>query len=104
MMLPVHLMMVLALTGNAQDGSAQTVQRSQDASTPFDSIWAGGDIPTQPPTPLEQVMLSQDKLYVVLAVVLIIWIGIVVLLLRNDAHLRKLERTAEEHISDQDAL
>jgi len=71
---------------------------------PYDSIWAGSEIPTQPPTPLEQVMLSNDRLYVVLAVVLLIWFGIVALLLRTDRRLRKLERTAEEHISPDDGL
>ncbi|MDA0874797.1 MAG: CcmD family protein [Bacteroidetes bacterium] len=41
-------------------------------------------------------MLAHDKLYVVLAVVLIIWFGIVILLLRNDARLKAVERTIEE--------
>lgn len=71
-------------------------QEAQDASTAYDSVWAGGDVPTQELSGLEQVMLSHDKLYVVLAVVLIIWIGIVILLLRNDARLKSVERTMEE--------
>ncbi len=72
------------------------LQEVQDASTAYDSVWAGGDIPTQQLSGLEQVMLANDKLYVVLAVVLIIWIGIVILLLRNDARLKSVERTIEE--------
>lgn len=76
---------------DAQEAQAQATQ-----STAYDSLWAGGDIPTQTLTGMEQVMLSNDKLYVVLAVVLIIWIGIVILLLRNDARLKSVERTMEE--------
>ena len=76
---------------DAQEAQAQATQ-----STAYDSLWAGGDIPTQTLTGMEQVMLSNDKLYVVLAVVLIIWIGIVILLLRNDARLKSVDRTMEE--------
>lgn len=78
------------------------LQEVQDASTAYDSVWAGADIPTQNLSGLEQVMLSHDKLYVVLAVVMIIWIGIVVLLLRNDARLASVERTIEEQGISQD--
>ncbi|MGB0649696.1 MAG: CcmD family protein [Rhodothermales bacterium] len=74
------------------------IQDAQDASqaTAYDSLWAGSEVPTQALSEMEQVMLSNDKLYVVLAVVLIIWIGIVILLLRNDARLKSVERTMEE--------
>ena len=41
---------------------------------------------------LEQVMLSQDKLYVVLAVVLVVWAGILFLLIRTDRRLARVER------------
>ncbi|MGB1048348.1 MAG: CcmD family protein [Rhodothermales bacterium] len=74
------------------------IQDAQDASqaTAYDSLWAGSEVPTQALSEMEQVMLSNDKLYVVLAVVLIIWIGIMILLLRNDARLKSVERTMEE--------
>lgn len=74
------------------------IQDAQDASqaTAYDSLWAGSEVPTQALSEMEQVMLSNDKLYVVVAVVLIIWIGIVILLLRNDARLKSVERTMEE--------
>lgn len=49
-------------------------------------------------------MLSHDKLYVVLAVVLIIWIGITIFLLRTDKRIDQLERLVDEGISDQDTL
>lgn len=74
----------------------QDAQEQATQSTAYDSVWAGGDVPTQALSGMEQVMLSNDKLYVVLAVVLIIWIGIVILLLRNDARLKSVERTMEE--------
>lgn len=49
-------------------------------------------------------MLSHDKLYVVLAVVLIIWIGITIFLLRTDNRIDQLERLVDEGIPDQDTL
>jgi hypothetical protein len=45
---------------------------------------------------LESVMLSEDKLFVVLAVVLVIWFGIVIMLFRNDRKISALE----ERIAD----
>jgi len=45
-------------------------------------------------------MLAEDKLYVVLAVVLIIWFGLIFFLLRTDRRLDILEREVEDRISD----
>lgn len=73
-------------------------------STAFDSIWAANDIPTQAPTPLEQVMLTDDKILVVLAVVLIIWIGIMFMIWRTDRRISELERTVDSHIGEEEAL
>lgn len=86
----------------------QDADAMQDASNPqnegistgFDSIWTGSNIPTQAPTGLEQVMLSDDKILVVLGVVLIIWFGIIALLLRNDRRIGQLEKELENHRSD----
>jgi hypothetical protein len=70
-------------------------------STAYDSVWAGSeDAPgasTQEQTPqqqsaLEETMLSHDKLYVVLAVVLLVWLGVALLLFRTDRRLARLER------------
>jgi CcmD family protein len=69
-----------------------------DAATAYDSIWADAAVPQKPPVGLERVMLAQDKLYVVLAVVLIIWAGIAFFLLRTDRRLAALERTVEAGI------
>lgn len=88
--LPISLTSVLQ---DAQDAAAGSM------ATAYDSVWTGGDVPTQQMSGLEQVMLSDEKIFVVLAVVLTIWIGIVVLLLRNDARLKAVERTVEERIS-----
>ena len=44
----------------------------------------------------EQTMLAEDKLFVVLAVVLVIWAGIVVLLARTDRRIDRLERRLAE--------
>ena len=53
------------------------------------------EVPTQAPDALERVMLAEDKLYVVLAVVLIIWLGLVFFVFRTDRKLDRLERTLE---------
>lgn len=63
---------------------------SAQQDTP-DTTWAGTGIPVQEPEGYERVMLSEDKLFVVLAVVLIIWMGIVWMIYRTDSRLKKLE-------------
>jgi CcmD family protein len=71
------------------------------ASTVYDSVWADPEVPTKAAEGLEAVMLAQDKLYVVLAVVLIIWIGLIVFVLRTDQRLRNLERSVELGIPEE---
>ena len=44
---------------------------------------------------LDEVMLANDKLFVVLAVVLIIWVGFVVYTLALDRKLSRLEQSLE---------
>ena len=46
----------------------------------------------QPDQGIERVMLAEDKLPVVLAVVLVIWAGVLLLLFRTDRRLARLER------------
>ena len=58
------------------------------------------EVPTQAPDALERVMLAEDKLYVVLAVVLIIWLGLVFFVFRTDRRLARLERTLEAGIPE----
>jgi CcmD family protein len=75
-----------------------TLQTNPDAGTPYDSVWAQTGVPTSQPEGLERVMLAEDKLYVVLAIVLIIWFGITYFILRTDRKLTKLERSVESGI------
>jgi CcmD family protein len=85
--------------------SSTLVQESDSAgiATAYDSLWSTSDVPVASSTPFESMMLSHDKLFVVLAVVLIIWIGIVLLLLRTDRKLDRLERQLKERIPSGDA-
>lgn len=69
-------------------------------ATPYDSVWAGQEVPEQQPEGIERVMLAEDKLYVVLAVVLIVWIGLALLVYRTDSRIRDLERKVEERIPE----
>lgn len=85
-----------------QQAESDTLRPSESISTAFDSIWAGTDIPTQPLSYLEQIMLSHDKLYVVLAVVLIIWFGVIFFLYRTDRRLSSLERRMGDRIYEDD--
>ncbi|MBT8401676.1 MAG: hypothetical protein KJO98_14455 [Rhodothermia bacterium] len=75
-----------------QDAAADTT-----VSTAYDSIWAQT---TQAPVGLETVFLAEDKLYVVLVVVLIIWFGIIFFLYRTDRKIAQLERSLEQDIHE----
>ena len=50
----------------------------------------------QPARGVERVMLAQDKLPVVLAVVLVIWLGLLLLVARTDRRLARIERQLDE--------
>ncbi len=50
----------------------------------------------QPAQGLERIMLADDKLPVVLAVVVIVWIGVLVLLFRTDRRLARVERQLDD--------
>lgn len=84
-----------------------TILSIQDADTtygaaPYDSVWTSQEVPVQQPDALERTMLAQDKLYVVLAVVLIIWIGLAAFIYRTDRKIDWLERKMDARISDED--
>jgi len=79
----------------------ETPQAQQGEATAYDSVWAHTNMPTAAPTPLEEVMLSHDKIYVVLAVLLIIWFGLIIFIFRTDRKVDALERTIEESIPDE---
>ena len=89
------------------DNILQEVQQDaqQDASTAYDSTWATAQIPEMGPVGSEKIMLAEDKLFVVLAVVLIIWAGIAYYLFKTDRKIRDLEvalaeRTPEAGIAE----
>ena len=71
------------------------------AAAPYDAVWTSQEVPVQTPDALERTMLAQDKLYVVLAVVLIIWIGLAAFILRTDQKIDRLERKLEAGISNE---
>ena len=72
---------------------------TQSSATAYDGVWTNADIPVQAVSGLDQVMLSQDKLFVVLAVALIIWFGLIFFIFRTDRKLNRLERTLNERIA-----
>lgn len=81
-----------------------TTQVQTGTPTAYDSVWAD-QIPTQSASGFEQVMLSHDKLYVVLGVVLLIWFGLIFFILYTDRKLTRLERKLDAHIPEkQDVL
>ena len=71
------------------------------SSTAYDTIWVQQEIPVQQPVGTEKVMLAEDKLYVVLAVVLIIWMGIVYYIFRTDRKILTLEQSIQERSSSE---
>jgi CcmD family protein len=68
----------------------------------YDSVWAGAELPDAPPVGLETVMLLDDKIYVVLAVVLVIWFGVLFFLFRTDLRLNRLEKELDARVPEPD--
>lgn len=70
----------------------------QDAMRPLEGAEAvpppqtHTEAPTAEPLGLERYMVQQDKLYVVAAVVLLIWFGLLFFLFRTDRRLARIER------------
>ena len=76
-------------------------QERPDTTSAYDSTWAEQPAaPSQQPTGLDGIMGQGGKIYVVLAVVLLIWIGLVTILFRTDRKIDRLERRLDRHISD----
>ena len=70
----------------------------QPADTTIAVLDAGAAqaVTEQPAQGIERVMLADDKLPVVLAVVLVVWLGILLLLVRTDRRLARIERDLDE--------
>ena len=86
-----HAWFDAAPTWNSQQDATQDATQK----TAYDSVWADTSIPVQESTGIEAVLLKQDKLYAVLAVVLIIWLGIAFFLVRTDRRIDRLERQVD---------
>jgi len=81
------------------DVPARPAQERPDTATAYDTTWAEQPV-EQEPQGLDRVMGADGKIYVVLAVVLIIWIGLLTILIRTDRKIDRLERRLEQDISD----
>ena len=93
---PIHINILQEAPQEAQDN-----QEAQDAGTAYDSTWATSQIPEMGPVGSEKFMLAEDKLFVVLAVVLVIWAGIAYYLFRTDRQLVALEQAMAERSPQQ---
>ncbi len=58
----------------------------------YSDVWGQTEMPQAEPLGLERYMVEQDKLFVVVAVVLIIWFGLLLFLFRTDRRLAHLEQ------------
>ncbi|HLT46312.1 MAG TPA: hypothetical protein VK002_03715 [Rubricoccaceae bacterium] len=70
----------------------QPAPDAQDTTIALLDPEAAQALTTQPPRGIERVMLQEDKLPVVLAVVLVIWLGLLLLMFRTDRRLARIER------------
>lgn len=77
-------------------------QARPDSAAPYDSSWTEQPA-AQSPEGLERVMLDDGKIYVVLAVVLIIWAGLLLMLFRTDRRIDQLERRIDQDIPNDTA-
>jgi len=80
------------------DASLRPLQERPDTTqSAYDSTWTERpETPSQQPTGLDRIMGADGKIYVVLAVVLLIWFGLVTLLVRTDRKIDRLERRLDE--------
>jgi len=78
--------------------SRPPLQHRPDSTAAYDSTWTEQPA-TQTPDALEQIMLPSGKIYVVLAVVLLIWFGLLAMLVRTDRKIDRLERRLDHSSS-----
>jgi hypothetical protein len=96
---PVHSVHGLS-TRPQREERGDAAADTSDTEAAYDSTWATTE-EVQPTTSrFEETMVSGDKIYVVLAVVLIIWFGLVLLLFRTDRRLARLEDQVEANDSE----
>jgi len=91
-----HTLPHVAVDGSAAGAAraaSMTTDTTQVDTTAYDSVWASGsEIPAKQPEGFEKLMVADGKIYVVLAVVLIIWFGLLTFLVRTDQRIRSVER------------
>ncbi|MEM6783426.1 MAG: CcmD family protein [Bacteroidota bacterium] len=82
-----------AQADTSQASSATVVPDSTNAIATLE------DIPVQEFEGLDRIMLAEDRLPVVLAVVLVVWVGVLLMLARTDRRLSRLERDLDNSSS-----
>jgi len=75
------------------------VQVKDDTASVYDTTWTEQP-DTQAAKGLNRIMGADGKIYVVLAVVLIIWFGLIALLVRTDRKIDRLEERLEMRESE----
>jgi len=76
-------------------------QERPDTTSAYDSTWTEQSAAeSAQPSGLDRLMGQNGKIYVVLAVVLLIWFGLLAVLVRTDRKIERLERRFDRHISD----
>lgn len=68
-------------------------------SVAYDSVWSASE---PVPQGLERIMVVDGKIYVVVAVLLLIWFGLLAYIYRTDQKLDRLERHVAEEGTDYD--
>lgn len=81
--------------------SLRPQQQHPDSASAYDTTWTEQPA-SSPQNRFEEVMLANGKIYVVLAVVLLIWFGFLFVLFRTDRKIDRLERRLEQDIPEED--
>ncbi len=84
------------MTFSAIQDSLSTAADSLLSIAPAAALVPAQVVPEAPPYGLEVYLLQQDKLYVVAAVLTVIWIGIALFIWRTDRRIARLEKLADE--------
>jgi CcmD family protein len=88
----------IAIRTYSETDVAATIQVAQQEDV-YGETWGQTEIPRAEPVGLERYMVEQDKLFVVVAVVLIIWLGLAFFLLRTDRRIAQLENRLDQQAS-----
>jgi hypothetical protein len=79
------------------DAPAPRPAQERPDTAAYDSTWVEQPV-EQAPEGLDRLMGQSGKIYVVLAVVLLIWVGLVAVLFRTDRKIDRLERRFDRGI------